>query len=460
MKIAVISGSPKGRDSATLRYVRFLQLNYPQADFRIEHVGQQIGKLEKNNAFFDSLIDRIKEADAVLWATPVYYFVVPSQLKRFIELVFERDRREAFSGKTAASLITSIHFFDHTAVYYLHAVSEDLGMHYGGSYTAEMNDLRRRREKRRLLSFGKIMLAFFETDPAVPYCRTYPVSPAGNFVYQPGKPEEKIDPAGKRIVIVADLENTSTSLAGMVKYLMALFIEQPELINLADKDISLGCRGCLACGAENRCFYEKRDSFRDFFEDKVKKADILIIAGEIRDRFLSARIKRFMDRSFYMNHVPYFGNKQVGLLIAGPLGHNANIRDILESYIRMHDGNPAGIVTDEPASSKEIDALLEKLAADTVFLAGEGYLAPPSFPLVGGRKIFRDFIAGPAQLVFPADYRYYRENRFFDYPHRKRGLQAATVILRNLLKIPRFRREFSKRIVKGLVQPLDRSLSS
>ncbi|MFO8193021.1 MAG: NAD(P)H-dependent oxidoreductase, partial [Bacillota bacterium] len=304
MKIAVISGSPKGRDSATLRYVRFLQLNYPQVEFQIEHVGQQIGKLEKNKAFFDSLIDRIKEADAVLWATPVYYLVVPSQLKRFIELVFERDKSAAFSDKPAASLTTSIHFFDHTAVRYLHAVSEDLGMHYGGSYTAEMNDLRRPREKRRLLSFGKIMLACFEKGFAAPYCRTYPPSPAGSFVYQPEKPGAKIDPAGKKIVIVADLENTSANLAKMVEHFRESFTKSPELINLAERNIKLGCRGCLACGAENHCFYEKRDSFRNLFEDKVKKAHILIIAGEIKDRFLSARIKRFMDRSFYMNHVP------------------------------------------------------------------------------------------------------------------------------------------------------------
>ncbi|MDY6826804.1 MAG: NAD(P)H-dependent oxidoreductase [Bacillota bacterium] len=86
MKIAVISGSPKDRKSATLHYISFLQLNYPQVEFQIEHVDQQIGKLEKNKAFFDSLIDRIKEADAVHWATPVYYLVVPSQLKRFIDL--------------------------------------------------------------------------------------------------------------------------------------------------------------------------------------------------------------------------------------------------------------------------------------------------------------------------------------------------------------------------------------
>ncbi|MDY6826805.1 MAG: hypothetical protein SVV67_06475 [Bacillota bacterium] len=272
-----------------------------------------------------------------------------------------------------------------------------------------------------------MILAFFARGTATPYCRAYPPAPTESFVYRPGKPAGKVDPAGKKVLIVADLENNISNLAGMIQYLKLSFAEPAELINLAETDIRLGCRGCLICGAENHCFYEKRDSFREIFEEKVKKAHILIIAGEIRDRFLSACIKRFMDRSFYMNHVPYFGGKQVGLLISSPLGHNPNIREILESYIRMHDGNPAGTVTDEPTSSGEIDALLDKLATDTIFLSGESFLAPPSFPLVGGRKVFRDFIAGSGQLVFPAKLSVLQGKSFLRLSPSKKGYAGGYI---------------------------------
>jgi multimeric flavodoxin WrbA len=51
----------------------------------------------------------------VLWAFPLYYLLVASQYKRFIELIFENNSTAAFKGKYAAVLTTSINFYDHTA---------------------------------------------------------------------------------------------------------------------------------------------------------------------------------------------------------------------------------------------------------------------------------------------------------------------------------------------------------
>ena len=61
--------------------------------------------------------------------------------KRFIELVFERGAQAAFAGKYAASLSTSIHFFDHTAHNYIHAICDDLGMRFVESFSPDMTDL-------------------------------------------------------------------------------------------------------------------------------------------------------------------------------------------------------------------------------------------------------------------------------------------------------------------------------
>jgi len=35
---------------------------------------------------------------------------------------------------------------------------------------------------------------------------------------------------------------------------------------------------------------------------------------------------------------------------------------------------------------------------------------------VGGFKVFRDLIYGLGGVIFPADYRYYRRQKMFDYP--------------------------------------------
>ena len=123
MKITVLSGSPKGEDSVTLQYVRYLQKSFPDHDYRVFHVAQQIRKLERDEAAFRGIMDRVAESAAVIWAFPLYYCLVCSQYKRFIELIFAGGREEAFGGFYALTLSTPGHFFDHTATTYLNGFS-------------------------------------------------------------------------------------------------------------------------------------------------------------------------------------------------------------------------------------------------------------------------------------------------------------------------------------------------
>ena len=62
-------------------------------------------------------------ADGVLWAFPVYTFLVHAHYKRFIELVLERGA-SGFPGQIRGSDVHSIRFFDHTAHNYIHAICE------------------------------------------------------------------------------------------------------------------------------------------------------------------------------------------------------------------------------------------------------------------------------------------------------------------------------------------------
>jgi hypothetical protein len=63
-----------------------------------------------------------------------YYFLVSSQYKRFIELIWERKAEGFFKDKYTAVLSTSIHFFDHTAHNYMNAICDDLEMKYLGFF--------------------------------------------------------------------------------------------------------------------------------------------------------------------------------------------------------------------------------------------------------------------------------------------------------------------------------------
>ena len=133
MKIAVLNGSPKGEVSVTMQYVHFLEQRFPEAEFNFFDVALKIRKLEKDDKAFQEVIDGIAAADAVLWAFPLYFLVVCSQYKRFIELIFEKNAVSVFRGKPAASLSTSINFFDYTAHNYINAVCDDLDMNYFGA---------------------------------------------------------------------------------------------------------------------------------------------------------------------------------------------------------------------------------------------------------------------------------------------------------------------------------------
>jgi multimeric flavodoxin WrbA len=68
-------------------------------------------------------------------------------------------------------------------------------------------------------------------------------------------------------------------------------------------------------------------------------ADILFFAGDIRDRYLSARWKTFFDRSFLRGHAPSLAGKRVGWIIAGPLRQLPYLRQILEAYLEVQAAN-------------------------------------------------------------------------------------------------------------------------
>ncbi|MGD0621161.1 MAG: NAD(P)H-dependent oxidoreductase [Thermacetogeniaceae bacterium] len=150
MKIAVLNGSPKGEISVTMQYVRYIQKQYPEHELRIISVAHEINGIERDPVKWQTVMDEVQSSDGVLWATPVYFFLVPSQLKRFIEPISERQAEGIFRGKYAAALVTSIHCMDHTAMNYLAGIGEDLGMRFVGGFTPEMEDLEIPQERANL----------------------------------------------------------------------------------------------------------------------------------------------------------------------------------------------------------------------------------------------------------------------------------------------------------------------
>lgn len=458
MKIVALGGSPKGKISVTLQYVLFLQKVLPGHEFEIVQISSRIRKLEKDESTFTEVIEKVRSADLVLWAFPLYVFLVPSQYKRFIELIYERNAQDAFSGKAAAVLTTSIHFFDHTAHSFMHAVCDDLGMNFVGSYSPEMHDLQKAEGQEKTRQFGNNIVQNVQKEYLLPR-RFSPLNPV-EYKYVPGVVEAPVETQGKKVVILHDLQEGQDNLKGMIERMQASFSGEVQAYNMHDVNITAGCQGCLKCGQNYECVFTGRDEYIEFYNDKLRQADILIYAGTITDRFLSSRWKMFWDRGFFNCHTPSLVEKQFGFVISGPLGQIDNLRDIFEAYVQWQQSNLVDIVTDEVADSGLVDAQLTGMADRLVSNSLQGYIEPMMFPGVGGYKIFRDDIFSKLRYVFQADHRYFSRNGLYDFPQKKVGLRIMNSFIGLIFRVPRIRREFDKVVTRKMVEPFQKVVDS
>lgn len=457
MKIAVLNGSPKGDLSVTMQYVNFIQKKFPQYELKIFNIASQIKKIEKDQKTFQEVMDEVRSSEGVLWAFPLYYLLVPSQYKRFIELIWERAATDVFKNKYTAVLSTSIHFFDHTAHNYMNAICDDLEMKFLGSFSAAMYDLMGRKGRER---WGLFASAFFEgIQTRVPTAKKFSPLLNRTFDYLPSPVGQKVSIRQKKVLILTDLKDPHSNLGKMIERFRSSFVEEVGVTNLHHLDIKGGCLGCLQCGYDYRCSYGDQDEYIQFYKDRVKGADILIFSGTIQDRYLSSRWKMFFDRSFFNTHTPSLTGKQVGFILSGPLRQIPNLRQILEAYTEWQLANLVDIITDEDGDSKALDERLQHLAERANDLAEKNYVKPKTFLSVGGMKILRDDVWGKLRFPFQADHQFYKKHHLYDFPHRKYKARLMNSLLILLTQIPSMRREiYRKRIKEQMVRPLQKML--
>ena len=453
MKIAVLNGSPKGDLSITVQYIKFIQKSFPEHEFNIINISERIKKIENNEDYFNKIIENINNSDAIIWAFPLYVFLVASQYKRFIELITEHNVEHVFKNKYTCVITTSINFYDHTAHNYMHAVCDDLNMKYLGFYSAEMMDLLDRERRTTLRTFSQ---NFFEDIKSnIITSKSYIPIDHKNFKYLPSLNQMKIDYKDKRLVIISDSTKDDSNLSLMVEKFKNSFTGIIESYNLNDIDIKGGCLGCLECSYNNVCVYQGKDEFVDFY-NKLKGFDIIIFAGSLKDRYLSSKWKQFFDRGFFNTHIPIFKDKQLGFIISGSLNQNTNLREIIEGYSEWQHANLVNIVTDEIGDSNIIDQQIQNLAKQVIRAAESDYIKPQTFLGVGGAKIFRDAIYGKMRFPFQADHKYYKENGLYNFPHKDTKIRIQNMALTLLTKIPSMRREiYHKRMKKEMIKPFE-----
>lgn len=457
MKIAVLNGSPKGEISVTVQYVRFIQKKYPQHEFKLLNVAHDILKLEKSSANFQQVIDEVNGSDGVIWAFPLYVFLVASQYKRFIELIWENGAEDAFKGKYTGVLSTSIHFFDHTAHNYMRGICDDLEMKSIEYFSADMDDIFIDEKRNILLKWAGDLFAAMENK--TPAARASAPLVKSKFSYRPGKGLGKVDPRGLKIRVLADIDDEKSNIAGMVRRYAGAFSGDIEVLKLQDVDIKGGCLGCMQCAFDNICVYQDKDSYVEVFNRTMRDSDVTIFAGTVRDRFFSARVKMFWDRGFFNGHVPTHIGQQVGFIVSGPLAQLPNMQQVLQANAEMSEANYTGVVTDECGNSALLDTLIDGFASRCADYARSKFIRPKTFLGVGGHKIFRDSIWSRLRFPFNADYRFYQAHDMFDFPQNDTRYLEFGEKMTQMIQDPKMREMVRKmmktEIVKGYKQVVE-----
>ncbi len=449
MKIAVLNGSPKGEVSVTVQYVRYIQKQFPGHELKIINVAHEINGIERDRAKWQAVTDEVRSSDGVLWATPVYYFLVPSQLKRFIELIWERQAEEIFQGKYGAALITSIHCMDHTAMNYLTGISEDLGMRFVGSLTPKMDDLEVPQERTNLINFGAYFLSAIEKE--APTMRNFAPVSYDRVSYRPDAVTDAPKTGGRKIVLVTDGKDPESNLVRMIEVFRRFLPNPVEVIDLGAINIKGGCLGCIHCGYDNTCAYQ--DGVKQFILEKLIPADAIIFAGTIRDRYLSSRWKSYFDRSFVLGHTPYLSSKQIGFIISGPLRQIPNLRQIFETYTQAQQCTLAGFATDEDADPEAVTAGLQALAAKLIWALEHDLQIPPNYLAYGLNLLFKEFIP-LSRGIFRADHIFYKKHGMYKDRHKDLRHRMTSLMFAAMSSVPPLRREIQKQMKPGMISGL------
>ncbi|MBD5162097.1 MAG: iron-sulfur protein [Oscillibacter sp.] len=433
MKICVLNGSPRGTYSTTLHTVLYLQKRYPAHSFKVIHAGAKIRALEKD---MTEALRAMNDADLIIFAYPVYTFIAPSQLHRFIAAL--KTSGADLSGKFATQITTSKHFYDVTAHRYIEDNCHDLGMKVIRGLSADMEDLTTPQGRKDAEAFFEYALWCIGSDvhEAPP---AYAPRPAAE--YAPSLPsvkkEEKFD-----TVIVADLRPDDKNLRNMIADFEAAYPYPTRLVNLAEYPFQGGCLGCFRCAGEGKCVY--RDGFDAFLRENIQRADAVVYAFTIRDHSMGPVFKTYDDRQFCNGHRTVTEGMPFGYLISGDLDSEPNLRMIIEARGEVGHNFLAGMGTDGAA----ISAMSRRLA----YALEHKYVPPRNFYGVGGMKIFRDLI-WLMRGIMKADHEFYKAHGIYDFPQKQRGRMLAMCALGAMVRNPKISAKMGNKMNEGMAAP-------
>ena len=412
MKIVVINGSPKGRFSISYQYVRYIE-KLSKNSFDVIHVGMEIVKLEKDSQYFEEVCNRINNADLVLWIYGVYTCIVPYQLMRFIELIYEKNKTNIFNGKFSSQISTSMHFYDYTAANYIQAIAEDFNMKIILPHIAKSEDMTTEKGEKALQMF--LSELEFSVSNNIYIAPKYGSYKENINTFNPQNIAHVEKNKNYSISVITYYENENCNIKKMIDTFVKLTPSKVKIINLAEVNIKSGCIGCLHCSFEGECVI--KDEFKNSIDEYVYNSEAIVYAFAIEHHWFNSKYKKFDDRSFANGHRISNMGKPVSYLISGNLKNEPNIREILEARAEVGSMYLTDIVTDENIDTTTEN--IEKISKKLIWALENKITRPSNFLGVGGMKIFRDLIYTMRGFMIE-DHKFYKANNLYDFPHKQK----------------------------------------
>lgn len=191
-----------------------------------------------------------------------------------------------------------------------------------------------------------------------------------------------------------------------------------EYLFLKDTDLKT-CTGCFNCLSKGIKYCPLKDD-REMIQEKMRKADGLVLVSPVYVMTVTALLKNFIDRMAYLCHRPeYHGKKALVLTTTGGMG----VKETLK-YMKMvveawgYDvSSECGLITAPwpPTSglkNKNSDVLEKSVKKfDDSLKSGKTGIG---FKNYMGFRIFQT-VSENVKDYMPADYRFYKDKEYY-YP--------------------------------------------
>jgi len=438
-KVLFLCGSPRGKKSASLSTAlymsQFLDYDYEFVDVAKARLSSD--PREAGPAFL-KIGEKMKGADAIIWTFGAWVLFVPVQMQYLFDKLFTQQGYD-FTGKIAASVMTSVRDLDDYILDRVRFVSEQLGFGYIGDISAEGNpffgyvDEEETEDSCRVLA-GRINRAledgYIPAKESAPLDRAYlsPLSRGKGFEINGPKAEKD---GGKTIlVITGNRISEDPAGASIVESILRYSRNKVELIELEDHKVG-PCIGCYLCDFRVEGICAVRDEYEEI-KRRMHEGDGIVYIGSCASGMVDCHLKAFLDRSWGIAHRPSLKAKY-GFAIAtggGPLGKNAAW--YLGAVLDKTGAKCIAALTDGDSNDPNFADTVRQTVEDLDRAMEGKWQIADRFTTRCATWTFRDLVAKNSMML-RADYDFHKKNKknkMFDYA----STGGSAAVLRILFK--------------------------